>query len=161
MSTTTHTTAIELQSNSTALEERQIRHVHTITAEQDEVIQASLIADSQVPDGGYGWVVIFSCAVLAWWFIGTSYCWGVTQAALVERGLSSPSTLSFVGSLTTACISFLAVLNARVIRKLGSRVTAILGVSLLGFGEILSGFTMKNVGGLFMTVGVVTGIGTR
>lgn len=85
----------------------------------------------------------------------------MTQAALVERGLSSPSTLSFVGSLTTACISFLAVLNARVIRKLGSRITALLGVLLVGLGEILSGFATENIGGLFMTSGVITGIGTR
>ncbi|KAJ9205269.1 putative monocarboxylate transporter [Paecilomyces variotii] len=160
MSTVTHTTAIELQPNGIALEERQTRHAHSATTDQDEVIQASLIADSQVPDGGYGWVVIFGCAVVTWWFVGTSYCWGVTQAALVERGLSSPSTLSFVGSLTTACISFLAVLNARVIRKLGSRITALLGVLLVGLGEILSGFATENIGGLFMTSGVITGIGT-
>jgi hypothetical protein len=66
----------------------------------DTIIAASRLADSQVPDGGYGWVVIGACSVLAFWFIGTTYSWGVIQAALVAQKLSSPSTLSFVGSLT-------------------------------------------------------------
>lgn len=130
-------------------------------ADDDEVMQASSAADSEVPDGGYGWVVIFACAMIAFWFVGTTYCWGVFQAALVEQGVSSASTLAFVGSLTTACISFFAVFNARVIRKLGTRLSGILGISLFGLGEILAGFTAKNVAGLFVAIGLVMGLGTR
>ncbi|KAJ7735415.1 major facilitator superfamily domain-containing protein [Mycena maculata] len=117
------------------------------------------VPDSQVPDGGYGWVVVSGCAVLTWWFAGVSYSWGFIQAALVEEGLSSASTLSFVGSSTVACISGLALINARVIRFLGAR-TALLGVFLLGLGEILSGFATLNIGALFVTTGAITGIGT-
>lgn len=127
----------------------------------DDVMQASLAADSEVPDGGYGWVVIFASAMLTFWFVGTTYCWGVFQAALVEQGVSSASTLAFVGSLTTACISVLSVINARVIRKLGTRSSGMLGISLFGLGEILASFTTRNVAGLFVTVGLVMGLGTR
>jgi hypothetical protein len=126
-----------------------------------DILAASAYADSQAPEGGYGWVVVLGCAVLTWWFVGTSYSWGVLQAALVKSGFSSPSTLSFVGSLTAACISFLGVLNGRVIRKLGSRWTAMLGILFLGGGEVLSGFSTGNIGGLFFTTGVITGVGTR
>ncbi|KAJ7775621.1 major facilitator superfamily transporter [Mycena maculata] len=119
------------------------------------------VPDSQVPDGGYGWVVVFGCAVLTWWFVGTTYSWGLIQAALVEEGLSSASTLSFVGSSTVACISGLALINARVIRFLGARRTALLGIFLIGLGEILSGFATLNIGALFVTTGAITGIGTR
>ncbi|KAJ6617096.1 major facilitator superfamily domain-containing protein [Mycena sp. CBHHK59/15] len=117
-------------------------------------------SDSQVPDGGYGWIVVFGCAVLTWWFVGTSYSWGLIQAALVKQGLSSASTLSFVGSSTVACISGLALINARVIRFLGAQRTALLGISLLGVGEILSGFATLNIGALFVTAGAVMGVGT-
>lgn len=127
----------------------------------DDVMQASFAADSEVPDGGYGWVVICACSMLSFWFVGTTYCWGVFQAVLVEQGVSSASTLAFVGSLTTACISFLAVFNARVIRKLGTRLSGMLGISLFGLGEILASFTTKNVAGLFVTIGLVMGLGTR
>jgi hypothetical protein len=154
-------TAVELQ------ERNQVGTRLTKPAEptsiqsSDEVLQASLAADAQVPDGGYAWVVISGCAVITWWFIGTSYCWGVLQAALVKEGISPASTLAFVGSLATACISFLGIINANIIRKLGPRVSALLGIFFLGLGEVLSGFATENIGGLFATAGVVMGIGIR
>jgi hypothetical protein len=128
---------------------------------EDAIIAESRLADSQVPDGGYGWVVIGACSVLTFWFVGTSYSWGVIQAALVKKNLSSPASLSFVGSLAAACISFFALINARIVRWIGGRYTAILGVLCLGLGEVLSGFCTDNVGGLFFTAGLVMGIGTR
>ncbi|KAL2815650.1 MFS general substrate transporter [Aspergillus cavernicola] len=154
------TTSVELTTQARA-EERLHRadRADLSPLEPDETMQASLAADSEVPDGGYGWVVIFSCAVITWWFIGTSYSWGVLQAALVKDGVSSSSTLAFVGSLAVACISFLGILNARLIRLLGTRMCAMLGVALLGTGEILSGFAMKSIGGLFVTAGAVMGVG--
>ncbi|KAJ6527092.1 monocarboxylate transporter [Mycena capillaripes] len=118
------------------------------------------ISDSQVPDGGYGWAVVFGCAVLTWWFGGITYSWGIIQAALVKQGLSSTSTLAFVGSSTAACISGLGLINARVIRFLGARRTGLLGISLIGLGEILSGFSALNIGALFITSGVIVGVGT-
>lgn len=68
----------------------------------DPILQASRINDSNVPEGGYSWTVVISCAVVAWWAIGTHYAWGVTQSALVDEGVSTPSTLSFVGSLAAS-----------------------------------------------------------
>lgn len=132
----------------------------TAPVDSDAVVEASRAADSTVPDGGYGWVVLFGCGVIIWWSVGTSYSWGIIQGALVQQGLSSPSTLSFVGSLTPTFISVMALVNARLIRLLGARNTALLGVSLLGLGEILSGWLTHSVVGLFMTTGVVTGLGT-
>ncbi|KAK2752571.1 hypothetical protein FQN55_006684 [Onygenales sp. PD_40] len=125
----------------------------------NDALQASLVNDASAPDGGYGWAVIFGCSVISFWIVGTVYSWGVMQTALFHRHLSSPSTLAFVGSLTCACISFLAVVNARLIRQLGMRATGLIGVSMLGLGSILSGFTTRNVGGLFVTEGLVLGIG--
>jgi len=156
------TTAVELPNLHHSTGERQrnpIAHTEPET-EPDEVMQQSLIADSQVPDGGYGWVVIFSCAVVTWWFVGASYTWGVMQSELVEKKGYSSSTLAFVGSLCPACISLLAVPNARVIRLIGARNTACLGIFLLGLGSVLSGFATESVAGLFMTWGFVGGLGT-
>lgn len=81
------------------------------------------------------------------------------QGALVEKGLSTPATLSYVGSLAVAIISFLAIINARVIRAIGVQKTGMLGILILGVSEILSGFTVKNLAGLFVTSGVSLGVG--
>ncbi|KAK7450029.1 major facilitator superfamily transporter [Colletotrichum acutatum] len=98
----------------------------------DPILQASREADSTVPEGGYGWVVVGGCFVVAWWIIGTSYSWGVIQGALIEDGLGTPAVLSFVGSLAAALISALAIVNSRVMRRIGPRKTGLLGISLLG-----------------------------
>ena len=132
----------------------------TLTA-RDHIMHASLHADSTAPEGGYGWFIVFACACIGFWAVGTLYCWGVMQAALVKQGLSSPATLSWIGSLTFAFIAFLALVNARVISLLGARGTAILGIFMLATAEILSGCVTRNVGGLFVTAGVMSGVGTR
>ena len=127
----------------------------------DETPEASLLSDEAVPDGGYGWVVIAACGVLTFWFVGTSYSWGILQASLVRSDLASISTLSFVGSITAAAIAIMALVNARIARAIGARKTGLLGVALLSLGELLSGFTTHNIGGLFVTAGVISGLGTR
>lgn len=106
-------------------------------------------------------MVILACSILTFWFVGTSYSWGVIQAALVEQKLSNPASLSFVGSLTAACISFFALINARIVRWIGARWTAVVGVLALGMGGVLSGFSTGSVGALFFTAGVVMGVGCR
>lgn len=125
------------------------------------IVEASRIADSTVPEGGYGWVVIAGCAVLTWWYLGMSYSWGIMQSALVDRGLSSASSLSFIGFLCVTFNSILALAHARFIRVVGTRQAALIGISCLGGGTILSGFCTENVGGLFVTSGVLAGVGTR
>ncbi|PKK55194.1 hypothetical protein CI102_40 [Trichoderma harzianum] len=129
------------------------------TSSSDDVLEASRLADSVVPDGGYGWVVVGACAVIAWWFVGMGYSWGVLQGALVEKGLSSPATLSYVGSLAIALISCLAIINSRIIRAIGAQRTAILGIFLLGMSEIVSSFAVSSLAGLFVTSGVTLGLG--
>ncbi|KAI0067283.1 MFS general substrate transporter [Artomyces pyxidatus] len=113
-----------------------------------------------VPDGGYGWVVVAACSVITFFFVGLGYSWGVIQARLTASHLATDSTLSFIGSTTVAFISFAALLNARLIRWLGTRNAALLACFCLGAGQILNGWSAGSVGGLFITNGVVMGFGT-
>ena len=101
----------------------------------------------------------FACFFISFWSVGTVYCWGVVQAALFQNGVSSPSTLSWIGSLAFACIALLAIVNARVIGLLDARMTAFIGLSTLLSGQILSGFLTEHVGGLFVTAGIGAGVG--
>ena len=114
-----------------------------------------------VPDGGYGWTIVFCCAVTIFWNTGILNCWGVMQAALLNSNLQhvSASTLSWVGSLGLAGGAAYGLLATRIIRMLGSRITAILGVAIMGFSLIGSGLSTSNVAGLFGTAGVTAGAG--
>lgn len=67
---------------------------------------------------------------------------------------------SLQGSLNTAFMASSAILSARLINTIGTRRAAILGMLFFGTGQILSGFTVDNVGGLFVTAGALTGVGS-
>ncbi|XWW98942.1 hypothetical protein V2A60_006946 [Cordyceps javanica] len=169
--TTTTSTALELghQRN----EQHQQRSTTTTTTIQlrgaavesgddsdlDPILEASRLADSTVPDGGYGWVIIGACAVVSFWLTGVNYSWGVMQSALVDKGLGSPSTLSFAGSIPATLISVLAMVNARVIRRVGARWTAVAGVAVIGVAQLLAGFATGSVPALYVTAGVMLGVG--
>ncbi|KAI1199056.1 major facilitator superfamily transporter [Nemania serpens] len=154
------TTAIELDDRRlTVLQREPVEAPRSVSESVDPVLEASRLADSDVPDGGYGWVVVASCAILAWWTIGTSYSWGIVQGALVEEGLSTPAVLSFVGALGPTLLAAVAILNSRIMRMIGVRYTGMLGISLIGTAEILASFAVKSVPGLFITEGVLLGLG--
>ncbi|KAL7921459.1 major facilitator superfamily domain-containing protein [Trichoderma austrokoningii] len=161
---TSTTTAIELATSSASSHVGSLRNssgrknevFKTFTA-TDHVLEASREADSTAPEGGYGWAIVAGGFVLLWWSLGTTYAWGVMQTALVADGLADPAVLSFVGSLQAALISALAIVNSLVVRKTGA--AAMLGAACMGGSEILSSFTVHNVGALFFTSGVVMGLG--
>lgn len=63
------------------------------------------------------------------------------------------------GSTAVAAIAAFALINARIIRLLGARTTALLGVFLMGIGETTASFTTNSIGGLFATESILMGIG--
>ncbi|WDK19555.1 major facilitator superfamily transporter [Colletotrichum graminicola] len=171
MATTTTTASAMASASTSGIELRPLPAQNTLKQypipstqpaadDDDPILRASREADTAVPEGGYGWVVVTGCFVIAWWIIGTTYSWGVIQSALIEDGLGTPAVLSFVGSLATVLISALAIVNSRVMRRIGPRNTGLVGITLLGVSELLSSFAVTNVGALFATSGIITGLGT-
>lgn len=63
-------TTVELREVATAIDIPQseaTRRSRTVTEPVDDVVESSRLADSTVPDGGYGWVVIAGCAIMTFW----------------------------------------------------------------------------------------------
>ena len=141
---------------------RQHSGSSTISLVAEEPTPDSNNITSAIPDGGYGWVVVFSCSWQTFLGFGLSGAWGVIQTALLETSLdgTSTSTVTFVGSLGLGCIVGLSLFATTLMRLIGARTVSMLGVLLLGIGEIASGWTTSSVGGLFGTSGVLVGMGT-
>lgn len=159
---TSTTTTIELDTRSERVPPSLRRdHESSGDEEEEDILATSRIADSTVPDGGYGWVVVAAGAVLTWWAVGTTYAWGVMQTALVDRGLSSPAVLSFIGGINASFISVLAIVNSRLVSLLGTRKMSAIGIMCMGGSELLSGFSVNNLGAFFFTGGVLMGTGIR
>ncbi|KAF2247042.1 MFS general substrate transporter [Trematosphaeria pertusa] len=127
----------------------------------DEVPEDAAYSTTAIPDGGYGWTIVFCCALTIFWLTGIINCWGVLQAALLDSTLKTipTSTLSFVGSLGLAGGAAFGLFATRLIRWIGCRATALLGILLMGMSLIGASFCTRNVGGLFGTAGVVGGVG--
>jgi hypothetical protein len=132
-----------------------------ITENTDNIVEASRLADAGAPDGGYSWVIVAACSVVIFWFGGVTYSWGVVQESLVDSGLAKASTLAFVGSLAVSCLSAFAAVNGRLVRALGARNVAYLGIGSMGLGQIFAGWATKSVPGLFITAGLIMGYGVR
>ncbi|KAJ3728084.1 major facilitator superfamily domain-containing protein [Lentinula guzmanii] len=114
----------------------------------------------EMPEGGYGWVVVASCSVIMFFSVGGFYSWGVIQAQLAAESIAPNSTLAFIGSLGVSLIAFGAIFMGRLIRSIGARNAGFLSCLLMGGGQILSSASSKNVGGLFVTNGIIVGLGT-
>ena len=63
--------ALELQAGSETLIDTE--HDRLTTSDTTNVLAASRQADEAVPDGGYGWVIVTGCAIMTFWFVGTTY----------------------------------------------------------------------------------------
>lgn len=115
-----------------------------------------------IPDGGYGWVVVFACFLNNVFLNGWYGSWGVLQTALLQTHLGATTStfaLSFVGSLGIALCVALGVVSNRLLQLIGSKWASLLGIILLSASPLLASVTTNNLGGLFVTAGVLSGIG--
>lgn len=159
MATATTTIALDDRSSVPASSARTSHEIDDASSHDGATLTNSRVVESTVPDGGYGWVIVASCATLTWWAVGSTYAWGVMQTALVDRGLSTPAVLSFIGGINASMISAMAILNSKLIRLWGVRTMGLIGVSCMGGSQILSSFTVNNLGAFFFTAGLIMGIG--
>lgn len=113
-----------------------------------------------IPDGGYGWTVVFACFVQTFWLNAWTGSWGILQAGLLQTTMTNTpaSTLSFVGSLGLALTVALGLVCVRLAHLIGARWSSLIGILLFGASNIVGGFTVTNVGGLFVS-GILYGLG--
>jgi MFS family permease len=122
--------------------------------------ETTALVEDDAPDGvREAWTIVACCTMLCFWFVGTTYSWGVLQGALVAEHLAPASTLAFVGSIAVSMLSALAILNSRLFGQLGARPMALVGVAFMAASQLLAGFATRSIGGLFVTAGVMMGLG--
>ncbi|KAI4189341.1 MAG: hypothetical protein L6R41_001519 [Letrouitia leprolyta] len=125
----------------------------------DSIIPPSAV--EIIPDGGYGWTVVFACSTVTFMMNGWTGSWGIFQTAIFQEYPTSASTtsLSFVGTVALALCTAFGLACVRASRQLGARRMMLAGVLMHGFGIIFSSFTVRNLGGLFGTAAVMIGLG--
>lgn len=110
------------------------------------------------PDGGWGWVVVFSSFMIHVILDGVTYTFGIFYMELLRHFKESRGTTSWVASImvgTTFCVGPIA---SGLTNKYGCRAVTIAGSLLATFGLVMS--TMApSVTYLFFTAGLCTGAG--
>ncbi|GHJ89148.1 hypothetical protein NliqN6_5550 [Naganishia liquefaciens] len=119
------------------------------------------VEDAEPPeylDGGFGWVIVASTFVIAFHFLGYLYGWGVIQAHLLGKGLATSQLLSVIGGLQAFFNAAGCMPAEWLVRKIGLRKTAVLGVTLNSLAVLLASFCTHSLGGLIFLQGIVAGI---
>lgn len=112
-----------------------------------------------IPDGGYGWTVVFAGAVFLFWTNGFASSFGVWQANILRSSYLHVQTsqITFVGGLALGALVGFGVPSLRLFSKFGVRRMCVIASVFLGAGPILTSFTLSNLGGLFCTAGLLSG----
>lgn len=156
---TTRTEEIELTTNLAGRVCTTFESADLVNSSHDDVPTSAVEA---IPDGAYGWTVVFACSVVTFMINGWSGSWGILQTALFQKFPTQESTvsLSFVGSLSIALCVSLGLAAVRLSQLIGARYSMLLGVLLMSFGILCSSFTVNNLGGLFVAPGIAFGLGS-
>ena len=110
------------------------------------------------PDGGWGWVICFSCFMCNMILDGICYTFGVLLEPLVEAFGSNRSTISWVGSILAGVYLMSGPIVGGLVNKFGCRPVCIGGSIISCFGIAISTLS-PNVPVLMITYGVIGGFG--
>ncbi|MCL1990278.1 MAG: OFA family MFS transporter [Defluviitaleaceae bacterium] len=104
------------------------------------------------------WLIII-VSLIANVIVGSAYAWSVFQPRLIDLfGFTTPqANLAF--TLSVGLMPFAMIVAGKVQAKIGAKLTVLLGGIIFGTGFFLAGFTTANIATLYLTYGVLGGIG--
>ncbi|CAG2195436.1 Monocarboxylate transporter 14 [Mytilus edulis] len=110
------------------------------------------------PDGGWGWVVVFSSLMCNILVDGIGLAYGVLLPKFAEYFQTSKSKVSLVGSLLIGMYLCAGPIVSALVNKFGCRPVTIAGSIVAAVGFIVGSFS-PNLDILILTYGVIGGFG--
>lgn len=128
----------------------------------DEDLMSSIesVSDkkSKIPDGGWGWVVVFSSLVISLIADGVSFSFGLLYIEFLHEFGASKSTTSWIGSLFMAVPLLTGPIMSAFVDRYGCRKMTILGGLISAVGFVISSY-VNSIVVMFITFGVIAGLG--
>ncbi|CAN9508678.1 unnamed protein product [Ophioblennius macclurei] len=115
-------------------------------------------ADSDAPDGGWGWVVLVATILVLALTLAFPSCVGIFYTDLQNEFHATNSETSWVPSIMTSVLHAGGPFCSVLVERIGCRATVMLGGVLSGLGMAASSFT-NSIAELYVTAGVITGLG--
>ncbi|KAJ3123471.1 hypothetical protein HK100_011594 [Physocladia obscura] len=118
------------------------------------------VADNP-PDGGFtAWATVFASFIVHFLALGTLYSFGIYATEYYSAGLGSLTVISFIGSISAACLVAFGILSGRLAETFGFRPMIFIGVCISSLGLIIASFCTNSAWKLMLTQGFLFGIGS-
>ncbi|KAG1679215.1 Monocarboxylate transporter 12 [Nymphon striatum] len=119
---------------------------------------SSVVSPSSVPDGGWGWVVVFASFIINLISDGIGFSFGVIYIELLSYFNESKGKTAWVGSVFYAMPLICGPIASALVIRYGCRKMTILGGILASIGFISSSFA-NSLEVLYVTFGMISGFG--
>lgn len=118
----------------------------------------SIAKTPKIPDGGYGWVVVFASVMVSLIADGISFSFGLLYIEFLNYFNESTAKTSWIGSIFLSVPLLSGPVMSNLVDRYGCRQMTIIGGLLSGTGFILAAFS-TSVEMLYWTFGVIGGLG--
>ncbi|XP_030629155.1 solute carrier family 16 member 6a [Chanos chanos] len=113
---------------------------------------------SDVPDGGWGWVVGVAFFLVEVFTYGVIKSFGIFLNDLMNEFEETNSRVSWIISICVFVMTFTAPLSTVMSNRFGFQLVVMLGGFLISVGTISSAFT-TSIYQMYITIGIVAGLG--
>ncbi|XP_051744103.1 solute carrier family 16 member 6b [Ctenopharyngodon idella] len=113
---------------------------------------------TEVPDGGWGWMVAAAFFFVEVFTYGIIKIFGIFLQDLMRDFNETNSSVSWVISICVFVMAFTAPLSTVMSNHFGYRPVVMLGGLLISLGTITTAFT-KSISEMYITMGIVAGLG--
>lgn len=112
----------------------------------------------EIPDGGWGWMVVLSSLCISMVVDGVSFSFGLLYVEFLKYFKESESKTSWIGSLFLAIPLLSGPIMSNLVDNYGCRRMTIIGGLIAGTGFVLAAF-VDSVEMMYLTFGVIAGLG--
>ncbi|KAG7302535.1 hypothetical protein JYU34_012453 [Plutella xylostella] len=111
-----------------------------------------------IPDGGWGWIVVLSSFVISMIADGISFSFGLLYIEFLDEFQASKSTTAWIGSLFIAVPLLSGPIMSALVDRYGCRSMTILGGIISTLGFVLASIS-TSLEMMMITFGVIAGLG--
>ncbi|XP_045497460.1 monocarboxylate transporter 9-like [Colias croceus] len=126
--------------------------------EKQKLIKIVEVPKAKIPDGGWGWVVVFSSFVISVIADGISFSFGLLYMEFLEEFKASKATTAWIGSLFIAVPLLSGPVMSALVDRYGCRSMTILGGLISTLGFVLASVS-NSIELMMLTFGVIAGLG--
>lgn len=141
------------------------RYGNAATAADDDIDADSIMSSDskprpkpEIPDGGYGWIVVLSSLVVSLIADGISFSFGLLYTEFLVYFGESKSKTAWIGSIFLAVPLLSGPVMSNLVDKYGCQKMTVIGGVLSGVGFVLAAMA-NSVEQLYWTFGVIGGLG--